>query len=198
MQPEKALFWVGLLILWIAFTFIYRAYRVDVLRQRLFDIRQKLFLTVERSDDIYFDDYAYKEMRSIVNGMIRFAHGMTFFKLLALTYGRRDSASRKYHKKLDKAFDSLPKPLSDKLRGFQDEIAYCVADHVVYTSVLLNWWLVPAKHVLSLGATFTRLIRDRIDEFKQNLSEWNSYVALEKHARDSEKRKGGLVAAGKI
>src|SRR5437667_11487736 len=64
---------LSLLALWALFHWLYRDYRVDLFRQRMFTLRDQLF-DIAASGRIAFDDPAYGKLRSMINGYIRFAH----------------------------------------------------------------------------------------------------------------------------
>ena len=75
----RSLAWIA--GLWVLYFWLYRDYRVDVFRQKMFAIRDELF------DDasaglLPFDHPAYGMLRSTINGYIRFAHRMTFLQSL--------------------------------------------------------------------------------------------------------------------
>lgn len=59
--------------LWVLAFWLYRDYRVDVFRQNMFDVRDELF-DFARDGGIAFDHPAYRGLRSVCNGYIRFGH----------------------------------------------------------------------------------------------------------------------------
>ncbi len=56
--------------------------RVDLLRHRLFVIRTRLFDEAS-AGRISFDSHAYRYTRTVINGMLRFAHRVSFSRALA-------------------------------------------------------------------------------------------------------------------
>jgi len=66
----------GLVLLWIVVYFGWRPYRIDNLRQRLFELRDELFLAAA-DGELSFDDSAYQILRDRLNAVIRFAHTVT-------------------------------------------------------------------------------------------------------------------------
>ncbi len=64
---------VLLLVFWGYFYIPYQAYRLDLFRQRLFEIRDELF---DQAADgvIDFNSPLYRKTRDIINGYIRFGH----------------------------------------------------------------------------------------------------------------------------
>jgi hypothetical protein len=73
---------ISLFALWFLYFFCWREHRIDTYRQRLFAIRDELF-DYAASGAIKFDDPAYTTLRDLSNGLIRFAHRMTFTRVLA-------------------------------------------------------------------------------------------------------------------
>jgi hypothetical protein len=72
---------IALLALWVLLFVCVREYRVDALRQRLFAIRDELF-DYAAEGNIDFDNNAYAFSRELLNGMIRFAHRISFSRLV--------------------------------------------------------------------------------------------------------------------
>lgn len=73
----------ALAVLWIFFFFFYRDYRIDDFRQRLFGLRDQLFY--DAADGlIAFDHPAYGLLRGTMNGLVRFAHRLSFFEAILL------------------------------------------------------------------------------------------------------------------
>src|ERR1039458_5580760 len=69
-----ALFFVLVLKLWPSL-------RLDTFRQHMFVVRDELF-DYAASGKIGFNDPAYKLLRQSMNGFIRYAHQLTFFRLI--------------------------------------------------------------------------------------------------------------------
>jgi hypothetical protein len=73
--------------------FPYNTYRVDALRQNLFAVRDELF-DHARAGKISFDSSAYKATRSLLNGMIRFSHRVSFSRMLSFRLLMSDRAMK--------------------------------------------------------------------------------------------------------
>lgn len=74
-------FWVSFAILsWIVFR-LWPNHRTDRFRQEMFDVRDKLF-DYAATGNIAFSDPAYRLLRQNMNGFIRYAHHITFFRLM--------------------------------------------------------------------------------------------------------------------
>ena len=75
---------VGFLLIGLTISVFYlRAdYEVDFTRQQLFEIRDELF-DYALDGGVAFANPAYTQLRDLINGLIRFAHRLTVWRLLA-------------------------------------------------------------------------------------------------------------------
>jgi hypothetical protein len=71
----------GIVWLWVLFYISGRTLLLDNLRQRLFAIRDSLF-DFAADGGISFDDENYRELRADINLLIRFAHKMSFGRVI--------------------------------------------------------------------------------------------------------------------
>jgi hypothetical protein len=72
---------IGLAVLWFMTVYLWRPYRVDLLREQLFLIRHELFEYMA-ARQVPFDSEPYVRLRLMLNGMIRYAHKITFSRAL--------------------------------------------------------------------------------------------------------------------
>ena len=72
---------ISLALLWFLVSDAWPAYRVDVFRQDLFDIRDLLF-DVAVANPRLFEHPSYMQLRSRINSSIRFAHKFTTTRLI--------------------------------------------------------------------------------------------------------------------
>lgn len=72
---------ISLGMLFLLVFFLYDRYRVDRLRQRLFEIRDRLFDEATHGR-IHFDSKGYGYARTVMNGMIRFSHRISIVRFL--------------------------------------------------------------------------------------------------------------------
>lgn len=71
---------VCLILLWGFIFFLWKDYCLDDFRERVFTLRDELFLVAARGE-IGFDDPAYKMLRERMNVSLRYAHEFTLSKL---------------------------------------------------------------------------------------------------------------------
>ena len=74
-------------LLAILLLFLWRELRIEVFRQRIFQIRDELF-DFAAEGNISFNDPAYGALRTSMNSLIRFAHKMSFFHAFLMNLAR--------------------------------------------------------------------------------------------------------------
>jgi hypothetical protein len=72
---------VGAAGCWVLWFFFIKDYRLSNFRESLFSLRDELVQCVAEGH-LTFEDSAYVELRSLINGMLRFAHRVTFLSLI--------------------------------------------------------------------------------------------------------------------
>ncbi|WP_150047328.1 hypothetical protein [Methylomonas rhizoryzae] len=139
MITHTVIFYSLLAAIWCFFVWLHHDYRLDVLRYRLFLIRDKLFAYAE-DGKISFDDPAYILTRTIINGSLRFAHRLTLTDLLvaAWVHKKHDkSAHIQYETHFLKCMKSLNFNQKKKISALHDEMHFVMLAHLGLTSPLL-------------------------------------------------------------
>jgi hypothetical protein len=79
---------LALFALWLAFDAGYSPYRINILRNRLFELRAELFEAAREGafGDARFSDPVYLHTRRALNSSIRFAHQFTLSRLFVLLW----------------------------------------------------------------------------------------------------------------
>ena len=151
---------IGLVILWFMTVYLWRPYRVDLLRESLFLIRNELFEYMVQHR-IPFDSEPYVRLRLMLNSMIRYAHKITFSRALCAHITLRVSPDE-YGKKLMRAFWA---PLFEMENGETkdafvktlDRANMCVAWHLIAGTPLL-----PVLTLIRLAEVCTKVVRRAI------------------------------------
>jgi hypothetical protein len=73
---------ISLFAIWYLGFCCWQGFRVELLRHRLFMLRDELF-DYAQAGGIEFDNPAYKQLRNLINATIRFAHKASFSRVLA-------------------------------------------------------------------------------------------------------------------
>ena len=145
---------LSLIGLWILFFWLYRDYRVDLFRQRMFELRDELF-ELGRAGEIAFHHQAYGLLRTTINGYIRFAHRMSFLSVVLVL---RDSKALMASlpatpfARLPKALETVDASVREKLQSIVSRMHFAVLDQLVLTSATMWIILVPVALVLLMKA----------------------------------------------
>lgn len=133
---------LALLVLGFLFFWLYRDYRVDLYRQRLFALRDELW-DFAAAGDIEFDHPAHRVIRARLNGLIRFAHVLSLTWLVAAMAFRAmrplPEIDKITHQELERALASTPPPTEAKLRRIHDGSLLLAMEHIVFISPV--FWL---------------------------------------------------------
>ncbi len=142
----------ALLGLWWLYFYAWRPYRTDRTRQQLFRLRDELFEYWD-DHDLPFDHEAYRLMRDMLNGMIRFTHKIDLLRIAAMIYADQKFGSGqkggRFEKRLEAALKSLPSHARRKLEHTRMEMHLIVLEHLVFHSILWTtlYWLVRLLHL---------------------------------------------------
>ncbi len=139
--------------------------RLDAFRQEMFALRDELF-DYAAADHIKFDDPAYRLLRQVMNGFIRYAHQLTFFRVsmtVAEFHIRTQDADPP---KWSEAWGEALKGVRDEgvrktLEEFHNRALSCVARRLLFGS--------PVMLSLALCAVLLLIIRMGLQELKQVL-----------------------------
>lgn len=131
----------GLSLLGLAWLYfwLYRDYRRDLLRTRLFKLRADLF-DAARDGRIDFNHPAYGLLRSTLNGFLRYGHRMGAFRLVmtALFVDSREMEKLyQFRSKWQKAVKSLDPEVRDWLEGLRAQAHGALFSHLLATTGLV-------------------------------------------------------------
>ncbi len=151
---------VGLLGLWLVIFWLFKDYRVDALRQRLFDLRAELFDYAE-SGAISFQHPAYGTLRSRINLMIRFAHRFSSPQLVLVGIFQRHAPVRGPYEAWLRTVETVnDAEVRDRLKEFNQRMFVILVWHLVTGSpTLMGGLLVSAMCSVIKGAA-QRIIED--------------------------------------
>ena len=136
---------VLLIIVW--FFWLYRDYRMDLLRQRLFTLRDELF-DVARHGELSFDHPMYGLLRTTLNGFIRWGGRLGMIMVLWLVLRRPDrilgdAGVRGFEERWVEGSGDLSAATRDRLVSITTRMHLFVVEHLVFTSLTLLLSLVP-------------------------------------------------------
>jgi hypothetical protein len=126
---------LGLVTLW-GVALRWRAYKVEKLRQEIFNLRGELF-DFARAGGVSFSNPSYARLRMILNSMIRFAHELSFVRLattLVLEHWRPILTTTPSFVDQLRA-DNLDEDARLKMEKIHDRLMKLVTIHILTTSV---------------------------------------------------------------
>lgn len=136
---------LGLLALCLFAFYLWRDYRLDVFRERVFSLRDELFLYV-LANRIDFANVAYSGLRDRMNTVLRFAHEFTFTRFVLAVFLRPFGEQNLELVAWEKAVDQLPEEdMRRRLREFRDAFAFAMLDYIMLRSFLRFLLLRPTK-----------------------------------------------------
>lgn len=139
---------VGFLAIWWFFFVLYRDYRVDSYRQKLFKLRDQLF-DFAAEGQIPFSHDAYGMLRSTINGSIRHGHRVGPIYLFAMACVRKESAPKlHFEQRWQKALSTLEPEVRKKMECFRTDLHAKLLIQLLLTSPL---FLLPATFLLLFG-----------------------------------------------
>jgi hypothetical protein len=160
---------IGLCLLAIQALFLWREYRIDAFRQRIFEIRDELF-DYAAEGGIPFDHPAYGALRGLLNGYIRFAHKMSLTRSIAMYILRRLVPNPA----LDRSVSELFRPINEmpdgkakeKLLGIQSRASDEVFLFVARPAMI---FMLPPILALLAGTSIYRSIQRKRKEFTETI-----------------------------
>src|SRR5437588_4176139 len=124
----------------------YRHYRIDRLRDEIFDIRGELF-KLAICEGLPFEDHAYGMLRQILNGFIRFGDKLSLTSVLMLAIyhrgGRRQEAARHFAIEWANAIQALNPQVRAKILELEMRMHKAVMLHLALGVPILLILLVP-------------------------------------------------------
>ena len=181
------------LMLWVMFFTMHRSYYITRTRQRLFNIRANLF-NAALDGKIGFDDPAYRQVRQILNGMIRFTHNLSFFRLGAIIifnqYVHKGLLGH-FNSQLEKALDKLTLEQKELLLNSLDEAHLQILRHLM--SVSLLWPVFKLLSVIFRIADMTKRARKWATNDLQWIQPWRRFDAEVTYSSSCEDDDCGLM-----
>lgn len=142
-----AIIFCTIVCLWLFFNTKYQEYRIDLTRQRLFELRDALF-DVALSGDLDFNSKAYGLCRKTINGMIRYCHKLTLLHVLAILFVCRHQArsiNENYLKMKTGANEGLDENQKKIIEKFYTSMNLVILTRVIYSSLIL---LLPFRAII--------------------------------------------------
>lgn len=159
----------GVWLLALLALFLFREYRVDRFRQRIFEVRDELF-DYAAEGKISFDDPAYGALRGLLNSYIRFAHRLSLTRTVSMLLLRRcvpNPVLERSVSELLRPINELPAgEVRDRLRDIQSRASSEIFGFVAWPLVML---MMPPLLAVLAGSSLYRLFARKRDEITQTI-----------------------------
>lgn len=152
MISQTIIIYAGIAVIWWLFAWLYCDYRLDLLRFRLFLVRDRLFAHAEQGR-IDFDSPAYLLTRTMINGSLRFAHRLTLTDLLIMSVVQKKynpNGGALHHARFEKALHGLSFEQKKIIAEIRHDLHWVMIFHVAHVSILLLPFAFAAKIALKL------------------------------------------------
>jgi hypothetical protein len=157
---EQIMSMLGLIALWAFWYYLWKPQRIDIVRQKLFALRSKLF-DVAADGVVSFDDPAYTQLRLLLNGMIRFAHRASFPALVVAAAQASDAPSDSLMA-WKKSVQKLPEGARSQLLVIYSGASEALAKHLIGGSVLLFFYVL-LRVLCAMAKAFFLLLAGKRD-----------------------------------
>jgi hypothetical protein len=125
-------------------------YQIDALRERLFSLRDEIFLYAYDQDLI--GNPAYQNLRFILNGFLRYSHRLSFAQIYFLSLGRKYFGLKLSQPKemieWQSAVEALPLDQSESFRKFHSDALTLIVRHIMFRSPLV--WIMLVATILNV------------------------------------------------
>jgi hypothetical protein len=118
---------------------ILHAQCVDETRSDLFDLRDEMFLYA--SDNNISETDAYRSLRELMNGFIRYAHRLTLtrvFLIVIVSSIVAPNFPKSFRSAWEPSLDMLNSAYREQMRGFYKRNMILVTTHLVHRSLILR------------------------------------------------------------
>lgn len=141
LQLTNALGTIGAsLILAVVLFWLFPMYRVDVFRQKMYALRDEFF-DYALAGNISFNDPAYVLLRRLMNGLIRYGHKLTVYRLfMSFLFLKVEGRPRQFHwnAEWESALPAIQDPaVRERVRNFHSKTMLLMSQHLIFGSPLL-------------------------------------------------------------
>ena len=154
LESTSALVVFALLVFWLI-----PNYRLDLFRQQVFCVRDELF-DYARAGNISFKHPAYRLLRQSANGFIRYAHRLTFYRIVTTIIVWKiigHTPELVWTNQWDKALTSLDEKTKSDLIRYHERLFMLIIKRLVLGSPLLIALLVVTAITTSFKVGLTSI-----------------------------------------
>jgi hypothetical protein len=158
---------IGLCVLWLIWSLGFKSLSLDYFRERLFELRFKLF-RLGMSGDLPFDSDAYRSLETLMCGLLRYAHRVTLltyiFSLVEQERAKQEKDYVDFGRQIALRISRLDTGTQKKLAEIVSGVRTSIILYMAFSSLLMMAIIVGVKVAKLLGlwkpskATLTAVI----------------------------------------
>jgi hypothetical protein len=150
MTPDIAIRSVlALFALWVVVYYFWRDFRLDVFREDIFSVRDRMFLYAAKGN-ISFNHPAYTILRNRMNVLLRHGHEFTLTRMVfvLLTHGNTNNEAVL---QWEAAVEGLPERTQASMRDFNLSVVIFVLQHLVFFSFFRYMMIRPLMFLVKIS-----------------------------------------------
>jgi len=151
---ERIISLIGLAGLWALWYYFWKPQRVDAFREELFALRDSLF-DLAADGVVPFRHPAYAQLRLLINGMIRFAHRLTFPTMIVAAITSRHAPPTEYAA-WQASVQELPAESRKRLLAIHAGVFRATTLQMVHGSPVLSACVATITALSRVGTLFLR------------------------------------------
>lgn len=172
----------GLYLIW---EFAWRPSILDAYRSRLFEIRNYLF-NLGASGKISFDDPAYRSIELLINGLIRYAHRLSFVSYIQSMQKKEDvdaaHGSIRFSERLGVQLEKASPEVRDEIKRLHRMVSRAVFYYLIATSIVCKLSVLVAILLIPFDPENARNKKDKAVRLIEN----QAYNAGKKNLRTKD------------
>ena len=158
--------WMSIMLIMFLLLPLYKSYRIDKFRYRMFRLRAELFDEAHKGE-ISFESDAYVMLREAINAFIRFGHKINLIRFVLFSIGLKtdDDTREPFSQRLKR---NCTKQQKEMMMSYYEQLNICVVKHMIVTPFPLIVLLIlcPIVPIIVLALILTKQTRKLLNRFK--------------------------------
>jgi hypothetical protein len=176
--------WIPIMLIAFLLIPLYNNYRIDALRQKLFQLRGELFDWANKGE-ISFDNDAYITLRETINTYIRFAHffNLTRFILFSMVLNNKGDIHKTFQEKLKGIQNREQKKV---IITYYRKLTNCIMNHIISSPVVFSIMVASTPLIITILLLGKRQVKKPIKEIKKPIAKLSGRLSDQVWSMDEE------------
>ena len=176
--------WIPIMLIAFLLIPLYNNYRIDALRQKLFQLRGELFDWANKGE-ISFDNDAYITLRETINTYIRFAHffNLTRFILFSMVLNNKGDIHKTFQEKLKGIQNREQKKV---IITYYRKLTDCIMNHIISSPVVFSIMVASTPLIITILLLGKRQVKKPIKEIKKPIAKLSGRLSDQVWSMDEE------------